>query len=38
MDVTKIYLQGYGHVDTIVGSKSVTDVKAVELNWMNARL
>lgn len=37
-DVTKIYLQGYGHTDTIVGSKSVTDVKAVELNWMNSRL
>lgn len=37
-DVTKIYLQGYGHVDTIIGSKSATDVKAVELNWMNARL
>ena len=37
-DVTKVYLQGYGHVDTIVGSKSVTDVKAVELNWMNGRL
>lgn len=37
-DVTKIYLQGYGHVDTIVGSKSVMDVKAIEINWMNARL
>jgi pimeloyl-ACP methyl ester carboxylesterase len=37
-DVTKVYLQGYGHVDTIVGSKSETDVKAVELNWMNTRL
>jgi len=32
------YLQNYGHVDILIGTNSVADVKSVELEWMNGRL
>lgn len=37
-DRTVAYRAGYGHVDILIGTRSVADVKAVELDWMNGRL
>ncbi len=37
-DRTIQYLPGYGHVDILIGARSVSEVKSVELAWMNGRL
>ncbi len=37
-DVTIVFLEGYGHVDVMFGTKSLKDVKEPTLQWLNNHL